>query len=171
MQFATGVRPAIAPFGRTSPRVGSSRLVCVFLRFLVPKIMASGDGDGDGASVGTGTAASARSLPLAQFKHPVHLQWSYEKNGYVSATRLGDERASERGREGERERGREGAKEREIKESVIEHNNIHHKARQPGSTHNTSCRSGFSCSCIHACVPESPFRRHPGTHSSRQSCP
>jgi len=115
MQFATGVRPAIAPFGRTSPRVGSSRLVCVFLRFLVPKIMASGDGDGDGASVGTGTAASARSLPLAQFKHPVHLQWSYEKNGNT-CQRLGWG-TSEREREGERERGREGERERKRERS------------------------------------------------------
>ena len=54
MQFVTGVRPAIAPFGRTSPSVGSSRLVCVFLLFLMPKSVVSGGA----ATAEAGTAAS-----------------------------------------------------------------------------------------------------------------
>ena len=41
--FITGVRPAMGPaFGSTSASVGSSRLLCVFLLFLVFKIIGSG---------------------------------------------------------------------------------------------------------------------------------
>ncbi|MEO2193977.1 MAG: hypothetical protein ABGY24_16190 [bacterium] len=64
------MRPAIAPFGRTSPSAGSSRLLCVFLLFLVAKDV----GSGKDASADASAATSAHSSPLTQFRHPVHLQ-------------------------------------------------------------------------------------------------